>query len=105
MQRRGQLGDFFLQSLKRKKQRHMMGLDQCCHGDRPHWRHRGVCGRARCVPVHVTVSCSGTTHQPEASGQVLDLLVDETAELELALFTFSWLLVLRLCTFHTVERG
>lgn len=41
------------------------------------------------------------THKSEPSGQIFDFLVDETAELEMALCAFGRVLLLRLCAFHT----
>ena len=44
-------------------------------------------------------------YQSEARGEVLDLLVDEAAQLQLALLALGGLLVLSLCAFHTEPTG
>lgn len=43
------------------------------------------------------------SHQSKAGCQIFDLLVDEAAELQLALCTFGGFLVLGLCALHSVH--
>lgn len=45
------------------------------------------------------------TYQPQSGCKVFDFLVDEAAELELAFLALDWLLILRLCAFHTEQES
>ena len=59
---------------------------------------------ATSIPVSMCV-CSRGTHQPQAGVEVFDLLVDEAAELQLALLALGGLLLLGLCAFHPGQDG
>lgn len=84
--------DFFLQSLERERAETGFELKR----DTALFQH---------ISESIQPFLESDTYQPQSGCKVFDFLVDEAAELELAFLALDWLLILRLCAFHTEQES